>query len=70
MEDKKITLVRGVGHDIPLCCANCQHEDHEIGEFGSIICPSLCGLYIWLPYKKGTCKKQKQWPAKESEQIK
>jgi len=70
MEDKKITLVRGVGHNIPECCGNCQHEDHEFGDFGSIVSQSCCGINLWMPYKKGTCKRQKPWPTKESEQTK
>lgn len=50
----------------PKCCKNCQylHNDYdwETGYGGD-----YCGLNIWLPTRKQTCKKQRPYH-KEAEE--
>lgn len=51
-----ITLDISGRYYIPVICSFCKHEDHEIGEMGTVLCGSYCTKNVWFPTKKGTCK--------------
>lgn len=42
---------------IPHCCRQCIHFDSEFDEWNGKTY-YYCNLNVWLPTKKGTCKKQ------------
>jgi hypothetical protein len=50
-------MVFFAGRNIPVICSKCRNLDYETGEFGTLLCPAYCIKNIFMPTKKGTCKK-------------
>lgn len=43
---------------IPKCCDNCKYLDYDSDDYNILF--YYCLKNIWLPTKKGNCKKQKK----------
>lgn len=42
---------------VPKCCLDCEHLDAEFGDLGSVLAGPYCERNIFMPRRKGTCKR-------------
>lgn len=48
--------------EVPECCRSCKNlDDGEYDEYGGCWTPPSCSEGVWMPTKKGHCRKQDTW---------